>query len=75
MNFTTKLSHSVFKIYVDETLHLMIHHRELLGVQSWGDRGTFCIEFTFKRNTLRCEYGNKDMWCEILQILDDNILG
>ena len=66
---------SVFKVYVNNTLHLFIRQKELNGFESWIEtENKFVIQFNFKNGeVMLSEYDNKNIWQEILKNLDNII--
>lgn len=65
------------KIYIDGLLHLELPMNNHCGVQSWlegSNKQMYFIEFYRKEgNSILLEYDDKDIWCEILKLIDYNI--
>jgi hypothetical protein len=62
------------KIYIDNVLHLSIKKDELIGIQSWKTDTMYCIEYTLKSSSILCEYVEKDLWINMLNMLDQSNL-
>lgn len=74
---TIKKDFRSLRIYINGLLHLDILMESYLGLQSWLE-GTnnyiYFIEFYLKgEDAIICEYDDKDIWKEILTLIDKNI--
>lgn len=66
---------SVFKVYLNNTLHLFIRQKELNAFESWIEtENKYVIQFNFKSGkVMLSEYDNKHIWEQILKELDNII--
>lgn len=66
---------SVFKVYLNNILHLFIRQKELNAFESWIEtENKFVIQFSFKNGKkMLCEYDNKHIWEQVLKELDNII--
>lgn len=67
---TTKTDINLSKIYINDTLHLAFVRTKLLGMSSWYDFEKFTIQLVFQDGNLIVEYGNKELWKEVLNKLE-----
>lgn len=74
MEVTTKRSYEQLKVYINNSLHLNIKLKDLIGFQSWihGDK-EYYIEYTFVGSVvITTAYGEKEKWQKVLEILDNH---
>lgn len=64
---------TTLKIYIDDTLHLLIKRDELIGLQSWVEEGKFLIEYTLKNQSILTEYDEIVKWKKILELIDKDV--
>jgi len=70
------------RIYIDEKLHLLIKRKGFVGMQSWycntseAERQCgffekkYVIEYVTDKNRITTEYNKKEVWEEMLGLLD-----
>lgn len=75
----------IFKVYINDVLHLGVKKEEFTGVQSWLNPTTpeersvgfggmkYVIEITTKTNCIKCEYDSREKWEAILKLLDKHL--
>lgn len=67
---TTKTDINLSKIYINNVLHLVFVRAKLLGLSSWYDYEKFIIQLVFQDGNLIVEYGQKELWEEVLNKLE-----
>lgn len=64
------------RVFMDGLLHLEVLMSHYMGMQSWKEGTSGCvykIEFYMSGgNSIICEYGNKDLWERVLELVADN---
>ena len=71
---TFKKKDGVAKIYIDGILHLYI--KDLVAIYSYEDTTgledsmRYFIEIRFATGSIRLEYDNKELWIQILNVID-----
>jgi hypothetical protein len=73
---TLKVEHRLVKIYINGIVHLLLKKEALLGFQSWivGDGLRYCIEFQLRGGAVLADYDSRELWTEILKLLDEAAL-
>lgn len=74
MTFTSKNNKGLFKLYIDDILHLSFFTKDYIGMQSWKEREDwFKIDIYTINKTINLEYNTIEKWKNILNILDNDI--
>jgi len=63
------------RIYIDDVLHLRFPRDKNIKIQSWieGHTKTFAIEIWTAGHAEVVVYDNKELWTEILKLIDKHI--
>jgi len=71
---TFERRHSSFAIRIDGLLHLSFNFARLLGTHSWLNErnGSFHIELILDGGSIECDYDNRDLFKQVLDLLDQN---
>jgi len=71
MEVSITLKGDVLKIYIDNTLHLLIKE-PIIGFQSWNRENRWWeIEYYLPSKTILTQYDNVDKWKTIVNALDN----
>lgn len=75
MEITFVRRHEQFKIYFGGKVHLYLKLTKLIGYQSWiFGESEYVIEYYFSNGTkIITEYGSKELFEKILDIIDKSI--
>ena len=78
----------IFKIMINDLPHVIFHRDNFLATRAYAEPpmpiGTdisqvlttpkqYCIEFVMKGNSFICKYGDREIWSDILKILNEFI--
>lgn len=71
---TVKRSYERLKIYINGQLHIQIKLLDIVGFQSWiHGESEYFIEYYFStRDKITTVYGQKELWSDVLKILDEH---
>ncbi len=74
-NVTCKSDSEDIRIYIDNILHVRIPRDNDLKLQSWveGNTKTYVIELVVNGHSDQLVYDNKNLWVQVLKVLDENI--
>lgn len=69
---TSKTTNNIIKIYIDNILHIRFPYQNDIKIHSWIDASTrfYCIEIWCCNHTEKYEYENRDLWENMLKVLD-----
>lgn len=70
-----KSSSTDIRIYIDGLLHIKIPKDRNTKINSWIEKDSkiYNIEIWSVGHTVGLEYDTKELWCEILELLDKHI--
>ncbi len=70
---TTESLYNRIRIKIDGIIHLSIPTKGVTGIQTWQhpDRNYYAIELYTECGTILCEYQKREMWVEILKLLEE----
>lgn len=69
-----KVNYDTIRIYIDNTLYVLIKRNEFAGLQSWAEGANkYCIEFYTNNTSILTEQDSKEKWINIINALDKNL--
>lgn len=66
-----------WKIRIDEVLHLTISKEEFIQIRSYNNgikSKAYYIDITYKTIIDTATYKTRELWLEVLKVLDENII-
>jgi hypothetical protein len=72
---TCKSDSEDIRVYIDGILHLRIPRDKNIRLQSWieGNAKTYNIKIWCKKHQDCMSYDNKQLWSDVLKVLNENI--
>lgn len=70
-----------FQIMINDLPHVILIKKEFLATRAYAEPPSellatskqYCIEFIMKGNSFTCKYADRELWAQVLEILNKHI--